>query len=1082
MEKKRDNPGVNKAVLVSGPAGAGKTEYCLRICREALQSNPPGSVLYLVPGADAVRETEKRLLREGQPRAIFGPVVADFVGLATRIVKEAGRFPVRRLGALERKYLILRILRETRLSFFDHVRDYDGFAEVVEEFAAELKRGMISPESFREGCRDAVSRGGLPRKKVEELHSIYSAYQEELKRRDVYDGDGVQWMAAELLERTPSLLSYLNVVLVDGFATYTPVEFKMLSLLVGRAAESHVTLCYEPGRPEVFDFVSDSYEKLKGLFAEREVVLSPRQEVSAGFSHLERSLFAETENRPAADRYISILPCRDLVSEMETVAREIQRIRDEEKLGYDDFLVILRSPGDYAGIIQEVFGDKNVPYSFPFSVSLSEDPFVRVVLSLLELVKGPFRHDFALALLKNSYATMDPEIADAIQNYVEEFGLFDEEDFRQAWTKPGTGTGEVNRLNDHKDRFLRTLDTLRSVAAGISTASDFRGFVFETIREFGLLRHASRGAEDIRAGNDTGHRLIPSFAAEFGSLSALASVLDSMCEYSRLANLPPSDFSALFEMFEQGVLSSNPGLPLRNAGCVRVASIVGGPPSPAKVVFVCGLSEGAFPKEIPNEPFLKDRERQEINRRGRIVLSERFPLSAGERFFFYVAVTRAKERLVLTHPLMDSSNREHVPSHYLDEVARCFCDLPNGAPAVSPALHPVPSLTRAADIADLRCLAASGLSRRPDRDAGEWDEGEAGAILAYNRLTDIQALSARDVIYSPPGAAAALPPTVSVILKRDPYVTSVSELETFGRCPFSHFCAYALGLAEPPRYEFGHREEGTLYHAVLARLYRQLYGVQATGIETIPEEQLCQQLASGMAEFINATYPRLFRTPRMEVRRRALETRLRDFILKEVKNQRANATQPAYFELSFGRGAGTSGADSRLTERPLAIHSEDGPLVLISGRIDRVDVLEEGENRYGIVLDYKRSTKGRKADLVLGTLLQAGLYMRALEDLFGLMPAGAFYYAIHSGRKRGIFAREMAGQVSGEGDVSRTDQASWDEIEELVEVNAAQAIGYVERIIAGDIRVSPADSESCRNCPFSGICRVCELGVGARTL
>lgn len=381
--------------------------------------------------------------------------------------------------------------------------------------------------------------------------------------------------------------------------------------------------------------------------------------------------------------------------------------------------------------------------------------------------------------------------------------------------------------------------------------------------------------------------------------------------------------------------------------------------------------------------------------------------------------------------------------------------------------------------------------------AAEWDEAQSIAALMYNHLTDIHTLSAGDLIYRPPGPTTALPPRICGFLKRDPYFTSVSELETFAGCPFRHFCEYTLRLAEPPRYQFGPREEGTLYHGVLSHLYRQIYGMQArrlryglsgdetvvpegandtraNGIEAVPEEELCQKLVSLVAEFINENFSRLFRTPRMEVRRRALETRLWNFILKEVENQRANATRPACFELSFGRGAAKPDADSRSAGKPLAVNSEDGPLVLISGRMDRVDVFEEDEERYGILLDYKRNWHGKRADLLRGTVLQAGLYMRALRDLFGLRPAGAFYYSIHSGRKRGVFAKEKAQRISGQGDVSRTDQASWQEIEDLMRLNSAQVAGYVERIIAGDIAVAPADSETCQSCAFSGICRVCD--------
>ncbi len=562
-------------------------------------------------------------------------------------------------------------------------------------------------------------------------------------------------------------------------------------------------------------------------------------------------------------------------------------------------------------------------------------------------------------------------------------------------------------------------------------------------------------------------------------------------------DLPRADFTTLLDMFERGLLVSSLAPSLRNASCVRVTSIVGGPPSPAKVVFVCGLCEGSFPKEIANEPFLKDRERRQINRRGRIVLGERFPLSSGERFFFYVAVTRATQRLLLTYPLMDSSGKELVPSHYVDEVARCFSDLAGGTDREGSALELVPPLNGAADMADLRCLVANSLSRKPvaqasrllsiEGGAAEWDEAQSIAALMYNHLTDIHALSAEDLTYQPPGPTTALPLRICGFLKRDPYFTSVSELETFAGCPFRHFCEYTLRLAEPPRYEFGPREEGTLYHGVLFRLYREVYrpgdevdvvaeaeDARANGIEAIPGEELSRRLGYLVAEFINENYPRLFRTPRTEVRRRALEKRLSDFIRKEVENQRANATQPAYFELSFGRGASKPGADSRSTGKPLAVSSEHGPLVLISGRMDRVDVFEEDEERYGILLDYKRNWQGKRAGLLRGTVLQAGLYMRALRDLFGLRPAGAFYYSINSGRKRGVFAKEKAQRISGHGDVSRTDQASWDEIEDLMRMNAAHAAGYVKRIIAGDIAVAPADSETCGSCPFSGICRVCD--------
>lgn len=91
-----------KAVLITGPAASGKTAHCLRICREALKEKSPGRVIYLVPGADAVRDTERSLLLGGDSKGLIGSVVMDFVGLAFRILKECGHFPVRRISSLEK--------------------------------------------------------------------------------------------------------------------------------------------------------------------------------------------------------------------------------------------------------------------------------------------------------------------------------------------------------------------------------------------------------------------------------------------------------------------------------------------------------------------------------------------------------------------------------------------------------------------------------------------------------------------------------------------------------------------------------------------------------------------------------------------------------------------------------------------------------------------------------------------------------------------------------------------------------------------------------------------------------------------
>jgi ATP-dependent helicase/nuclease subunit B len=541
----------------------------------------------------------------------------------------------------------------------------------------------------------------------------------------------------------------------------------------------------------------------------------------------------------------------------------------------------------------------------------------------------------------------------------------------------------------------------------------------------------------------------------------------------------------LTEMLERGLVWTPVPSSPRGADSVRVVPIVGGPPPAAPVVFVFGLCERSFPREIISEPFFKDRERRLVTERGKIVLDERSSLSSGERFFFYFAVSRATGRLVLTYPTADGAGKELARSHYVEEVVRLFSDLTDATEAKAPVVTVAPELATVADANELRAFVACQLSRPMRETEEDRDEGPMLASLAYNELLRLGGFGPDDLVYQ------VSPEKLSEVAGQGPgntdtYFTSVSELETFGRCPFRHFCEYRLGLEELRRYEFGPAEEGMLYHEILARLYREIYlpsgedrGVPeeadapAGGIENLLPEYVDERLTLLMDELLREGYSRLFRPRRMQVRRRALHARIRDFVLKELENERANATRPTYFELSFGKGKSQENADRRSSRACLTLRGA-GPAVRVSGRMDRVDVFTKGVKRFGVVVDYKRSIPSSRLDLQSGTVLQPGIYMLALKELFGLRPAGAFYYAISSGRKRGVFAKEDEESISGQGDVSRTDRVSYEEIGELMKLNARQAVEYVQRILEGEKAVRPADRNECRACPFRSVCRISE--------
>jgi hypothetical protein len=113
-----------------------------------------------------------------------------------------------------------------------------------------------------------------------------------------------------------------------------------------------------------------------------------------------------------------------------------------------------------------------------------------------------------------------------------------------------------------------------------------------------------------------------------------------------------------------------------------------------------------------------------------------------------------------------------------------------------------------------------------------------------------------------------------------------------------------------------------------------------------------------------------------------------------------------------------------------------------------------GADGTAYVVDYKYSnaqnTKGRRDNK---NLLQAPLYLMAVEKFFGLKAAGMYYI----GLKGGV---EPAGWEASELEPDWLDQAR------------ARTLAIVDEIRAGHMDVAPSDRDKCRFCDCADVCRI----------
>ena len=93
-----------------------------------------------------------------------------------------------------------------------------------------------------------------------------------------------------------------------------------------------------------------------------------------------------------------------------------------------------------------------------------------------------------------------------------------------------------------------------------------------------------------------------------------------------------------------------------------------------RALFVLGMNEGVFPRTIREDAFLRDRDREVLERDLGYKVSQKLTAFDEEKLLFTLLVGAARERLYCSFQRADDSGRVLAPSWYIDELKRALDD------------------------------------------------------------------------------------------------------------------------------------------------------------------------------------------------------------------------------------------------------------------------------------------------------------------------------------------------------------------------------------------------------------------------
>jgi len=476
------------------------------------------------------------------------------------------------------------------------------------------------------------------------------------------------------------------------------------------------------------------------------------------------------------------------------------------------------------------------------------------------------------------------------------------------------------------------------------------------------------------------------------------------------------------------------------AGRVAVLDLMRARTRRFEVVFVLGLEEGSLPRRTRTSPFLDDDRRRELG--GRL---ERPDQVSRDRYLFYTACTRAVRRLYLVREAATDEGTPREPSPFWEEVAAVF-DPDDVAHATT--RRPLSALTWPLDEAPsererLRSLSLLSASDADQAivlaDANDWERRLTRARSALHRETRLRSEALR-ALY---GARSMF---------------SVTELERFADCS----SAWLFERVISPRTidaEADAMLRGSVAHSALHKFYAGL--PKELGSDRVVPENV-EQAVGFLRRCLDDALRGGVRLELTELQAAELEESLWRDLEGFVRDEAASPLQlvPRQFEVAFG-------SDRSAPQLQRGLQLGDG--IYLSGKIDRIDV--DPFSARGIVQDYKSGRSAHSAKQIDEELkLQIPLYMLVLRDLVGIEPLGGVYRALAGARvTRGLLSADAADDLPGyQRNDYLDDEAFWG----LVDTARERALGYAQRIRAGDVRHDPKGGTCPTWCDLWTMCRV----------
>lgn len=667
-------------------------------------------------------------------------------------------------------------------------------------------------------------------------------------------------------------------------------------------------------------------------------------------------------------------------------ARIVREAQDALAVGIpaDQIAVVFRNAAKHKNDISAAFAEAGLPVEFDVRIPFRSTGLGRALMLVLDvdrLERGPL-----MDLVRSPYVAAENDELDRF-------------DAASRGATPPSPRAWFRRHSPVTSTFLA-----RASSAGTREGSGESQRAWYALVS-AMLRHAGRDRADEEVRSDAA--AARTFMDAVGGLAAFG---DALTDRRLLADvLGQTDV----------VLGTR-----QRPGHVQVMSAERVRGRRYRCVILGGLTAGEFPRS-EHENALSDPAVAASFAKAGVDLSPRSGL-AEERLLFYLAATRATERLVLSRQTHDADGRALRPSVLVEEVLDLY-------------RHPVTREWFAGE-PPVHTLGLDGLAE------AEWAP-HTNRRARRTLVSDPERRSAApsEVLRRARGGMTALSEAARALMaERERF--SASELESYLTCPYL-WCVQRLVQPRELDESVDERVMGQLGHEIMRRFYEALperTGERRVTPASLPDaRQLHAEVASACLQSVRPESAAAAVACRTVVRR--------TLGVVESDASLLPGFEPLAHEWSFGL------ADD---DPPVSVGTFS-----IAGRVDRIDT----DGRRAVLADYKSGAIGAEHGVTTFAergLVQLALYAEVVSRRLDLEVAGGLYRSFRGGKPRGFVREDLADTAFVRTDILGDADAVRLQLDESIE----RAETAVSRLRAGDIRPDPLGGSCPPYCPAAAFC------------